>query len=121
MAQRPYALNRLKLEQIVVTERCCRDTAQWKKMRMFWHPDTSLTFVKITWFKGTIDEHIMGSRTMGKKLMKRPGIGTVKYIINSVDVISIYPSYCNLCVKRLYLQLVCPQFQGNVANFSCAR
>src|ERR1700726_1490511 len=91
MAQRPYALDRLKVEQIVVTERYCRDTAQWKKMRMFWHQDTSQTSLKITWFKGTIDEHILGSQTMAKRLMKRPGIGTVKHIINPVDVISTIP------------------------------
>jgi hypothetical protein len=91
MTQRPYALDRLKVEQIVITERYCRDTAQWKKMRSFWHPDTSQTSLKITWFKGTINEHILGSRSMAKRLMKKPGIGTVKHIITPVDVISIHP------------------------------
>jgi hypothetical protein len=91
MASIPYALDRLKVEQIVVTERYCRDTAQWTKLRNFWHPDPEKTSLKITWFKGTIDGHIMGSHAMAKRLMKKPGVGTVKHIINPVDVLSIHP------------------------------
>src|SRR5271170_7951713 len=43
-----YALERLKVEQVVVTERYSRDTAQWDKMRAFWHPRDEQTCVKIT-------------------------------------------------------------------------
>jgi len=93
-SSKPYALDRLKVEQIVVTERYCRDTAQWHKMRNFWHPDTERTSLKITWFKGTINEHITGSRAMAKRLMKKPGIGTVKHVVNPVDVLSNSPTIC---------------------------
>jgi hypothetical protein len=75
MSHSEYVLERLKIEQIVVTERYCRDTAQWDKLRSFWHPIDENTLVKITWFNETIEEHIAGSRDMGQ----RAGLSTVKH------------------------------------------
>jgi hypothetical protein len=79
-----YALERLKVEQVVVTERYCRDTAQWDKMRAFWHPRDEQTSLKITWFNGTIDGHIEGSKAMAQK----SGLTGVKHTILPVDVTS---------------------------------
>jgi hypothetical protein len=76
------SLERLKIEQTVVTERYCRDSSQWDKMRSFWHPDSTKTSVKITWFNGTIDGHITGSRAMAQKA----SLSGVKNIIIPVDV-----------------------------------
>jgi hypothetical protein len=84
--QPDYALDRLKVEQIVVTERYCRDSAQWQKMRTFWHPDNSKTKIKMTWFNGPIDEHIAGSKDMAEK----GGLTNVKQLISPVDVNSIH-------------------------------
>jgi hypothetical protein len=83
--QPDYSLDRLKVEQTVVTERYCRDSGQWEKMRAFWHPDDSKTRIKITWFNGTIDGHINGSKDMAEK----GGLQAVKHLINPVDVTSI--------------------------------
>ena len=82
-----YALERLKIEQIVVTERYSRDTAQWEKMRAFWHPRDEQTCIKITWFNGTIDGHIEGSKAMAQ----RSGLIGVKHTILPVDVTSMFP------------------------------
>ena len=79
-----YALERLKVEQVVVTERYSRDTAQWDKMRAFWHPRDEQTCVKITWFNGTIDGHIEGSKAMAQK----SGLTGVRHTILPVDVTS---------------------------------
>ena len=79
-----YALERLKIEQIVVTERYSRDTAQWDKMRAFWNPRDEQTSIKITWFNGTIDGHIEGSKAMAQK----SGLIGVKHTILPVDVTS---------------------------------
>lgn len=87
--QPDYTLDRLRVEQIVVTERYCRDSAQWQKMRGFWHPDDSKTKMKITWFNGTIDGYITGSKDMTQK----SGLMTVKHFIHPVDVTSILMSY----------------------------
>ena len=85
--QPDYALDRLKVEQIVVTERYCRDSAQWDRMRAFWHPEDSLTRIKITWFNGTIEGHITGSKDMTEK----GGLTNVKHLIHPVDVTSNHP------------------------------
>src|SRR5277367_345567 len=77
-----YALERIRIEQIVVTERYSRDTAQWDKMRAFWHPRDEQTSIKITWFNGTIDGHIDGSKAMAQK----SGLTGVKHAILPVDV-----------------------------------
>jgi hypothetical protein len=88
-----YPLERLKIEQIVVTERYCRDSAQWHKLRSFWHPDDEQTKIKMTWFNGTIDSHIAGSRDMAEM----SGLTSVKHIISPVDALGIpynfYQSY----------------------------
>lgn len=89
MSHSEYALERLKIEQIIVTERYCRDTAQWDKLRSFWHPNDDNTLVMITWFNGTIEEHIAGSRDMGQKA----GLSTVKHKIHPVDVTSRLPLF----------------------------
>src|SRR5277367_6653573 len=77
-----YALERIRIEQIVVTERYSRDTAQWDKMRALWHPRDEQTSIKITWFNGTIDGHIDGSKAMAQK----SGLTGVKHAILPVDV-----------------------------------
>ena len=84
-----FSRERLKIEQIVRTERYSRDTAQWEKLRSFWYPDAEKTNIKITWFKGTIDGHIAGSRAMANKA----SLSSVKHIINPVDVTSIWFIY----------------------------
>jgi len=53
-------------------------------MRAFWHPDDSKTSVKITWFSGTIEGHIEGSKDMAE----RGGLTNVKHFIHPVDVTS---------------------------------
>jgi len=82
--QPDYALDRLRVEQIVVSERYCRDSAQWQKLRAFWHPDDSRTSVKITWFNETIEGHIAASKDMAE----RGGLVNVKHFIHPVDVTS---------------------------------
>ena len=51
--ERDYSLERLKIEQIVVTERYCRDSAQWEKLRSYWHPETDQTNVNMASYKET--------------------------------------------------------------------
>ena len=85
MSPETYAQERVKIEQIIRTERYSRDTAQWDKLRSFWHPGTEQTNVKITWFNGTIDGHIAGGRAMAQKA----GLTSLKHIINPVDVNSM--------------------------------
>jgi hypothetical protein len=84
-----FSIERLKIEQVVITERYSRDTAQWEKLRSFWHPDAERTNIKITWFHGTIDGHIAGSQAMANKA----SLNSVKHIINPVDVISTWFIY----------------------------
>ena len=91
-----YSLERLKIEQIVVTERYSLDTLQWEKMRSFWHPDASQTSLKISWFNGTIDRYItenrngpsinVGFKSQSKHIPKR-----FKHVITPVDVTSRVP------------------------------
>jgi hypothetical protein len=88
-----FSLERLRIEQIVMTERYCRDSAQWEKMRTFWHPDAAETNLKITWFNGTIEGHIAGSRVMAEK----KGLGSVRHVILPVDVTST----CIRCVADI--------------------
>jgi len=82
-----YTLERLKIEQIVVTERYARDTSQWDKLRSFWHPDNSQTSLKISWFSGTIDKYVTDIRTTS-------GLSTspVSYLIPY----SLFPFSCYL-------------------------
>jgi len=89
-----YTLERLKIEQIVVTERYARDTSQWDKLRSFWHPDNSQTSLKISWFSGTIDKYVTDIRTTSglhpqwkNKGKHSKGLFS-KHIIAPVDVTS---------------------------------
>lgn len=89
-----YALERLKIEQIVVTERYLWDTSQWDKLRSFWHPDTSQTSVRVAWFNGRIDEHIAARHTTGDNTGVRSVkhfLGRLKHIIAPADVTSTMP------------------------------
>jgi hypothetical protein len=90
-----YSLERLKIEQIVVTERYVSDTSQWDKLRSFWHPDSWQTNLKISWFNGTIDQYITELRTTDginpqmKKKTKHV-MGLSKHIVHPVDVTSTH-------------------------------
>jgi len=80
-----YSSERCKIEHVIVTERYCRDVGRWEKMRSFWYPEATETSVKITWFSGTVDDYIEGSRTLSDEA----GFINVKYLINPVDVTSL--------------------------------
>src|SRR5271168_3661457 len=92
-----YPLERLKIEQIVVSEGYARDTSQWDKLRSFWHPDDWQTSLKISWFSGTIDKYITELRaTAGinpeMKKQNKHLMGLSRHIIHPVDVTSTPPT-----------------------------
>jgi len=94
-----YVLERLKIEQIVVTEQYARDTLQWEKLRSFWHPDPHVcrTSLKYSWFNGTIDKYITELRTTrginpemkkDKKSSNQHVMGLAQHAVNPVDATS---------------------------------
>ncbi|KAJ5115786.1 hypothetical protein N7456_000134 [Penicillium angulare] len=57
-------LAEFEIKSLLVRERFYRDTCQWQNLRDSYHPDSSQTSIKITWFAGDIDGFVAGSKKM---------------------------------------------------------
>ncbi|KAJ6007655.1 hypothetical protein N7540_011631 [Penicillium herquei] len=59
-------LAQLQIQSLLVQERYYRDTAQWENLRNSYHPDASKTAINISWFEGTAEDFVIGSKKMAE-------------------------------------------------------
>lgn len=65
MAAEQQLVDRLAIADLAQIERLARDRRQWELMADCYHPDGSRVF--LSWFDGTAEDFIAGSRRMGEE------------------------------------------------------
>ncbi|RVX73374.1 hypothetical protein B0A52_03016 [Exophiala mesophila] len=55
-----------EIKSLLIRERYYRDTQSWDALRSCYHPDASITNIRISWFSGDVDGFVQGSKAMAK-------------------------------------------------------